>query len=459
MPIARADISQDLLLGPGGILLDLLNGAIQPDQAFDQLLDSSCVVGRNVNLFGMGDSGTYSAGTAVPLGMDFSTGINPADYEELTHVQTVNDGSGNVVAEAFEGSPAVMRRQIDFPANAGKLTFDYHFVNKGDGDSLQLSLNNNVVWSLVGTSDTSTALVHAPKIDVSALAGQTVDVEFRLNSVNQPNVRVWLDNVNIAPIIPPSISSFSVTPSFTRAQTMTLDAQAGDTDGRVTAVQFYFDKNANGVIDGADTLLGTGSSSAGHWKWTHAAPTSLPLGAIHVLSRARDDDGAWSDPMSAAATVIARLPKIVKLTDAPDPVTTKSYLKLTATTSAADSRIMRVQFFWDKDNNGKLDVKKDKLLYTDTSAAGGWTCKFLASFLRTGSNRFFARALDNLGVWSAPLSTVTKVSGATRARPAYLFSTAPIAAAPSPPLFGAASSSTRRLMNQIDTSANASIIA
>ena len=99
-------------------------------------------------------------------------------------------------------------------------------------------------------------------------------------------------------------------------------------------------------------------------------------------------------------------PTITSLSDSPDPVTQSNTLTLTANGVAdSDGTVTRVEFYRDINNNSVLDVGTDQLLGEDTSASGGWTWSGSSGVLPLGTNRYFARAQDNVGAYSNTVTT------------------------------------------------------
>ena len=72
-----------------------------------------------------------------------------------------------------------------------------------------------------------------------------------------------------------------------------------------------------------------------------------------------------------------------------------------------------MEFYRDTNNNGQLDIGTDDLLALDTSPDRGWTWTGSTATFPIGANRFFARAQDEEGAWSAAASTTATVLGQT----------------------------------------------
>jgi len=76
-----------------------------------------------------------------------------------------------------------------------------------------------------------------------------------------------------------------------------------DADGTVTKMEFYRDANGDGVLQpGSDVLLGTDTDGSDGWSWT-GGTSGWPVGLQTYFVRAQDNDGVWSDPISATGSV------------------------------------------------------------------------------------------------------------------------------------------------------------
>ena len=92
-----------------------------------------------------------------------------------------------------ETSPVSISHPVTVPIDATVFNFDFHFLNKGDGDWLSLSFNTNPLWSALGESFfTSEPLTIS--VPIASVAGQTGDLTFTLHGVGEPNAEVLLGN-------------------------------------------------------------------------------------------------------------------------------------------------------------------------------------------------------------------------------------------------------------------------
>ncbi|MCP4710550.1 MAG: hypothetical protein GY869_18150 [Planctomycetes bacterium] len=74
-----------------------------------------------------------------------------------------------------------------------------------------------------------------------------------------------------------------------------------------------------------------------------------------------------------------------------------------------DGTITKVQFYRDSNNNRIFDPLSDVLLGEDVDGADNWNLTFAVDDFPVGYNAFFARAVDDVGAWSAVVSTSVEV--------------------------------------------------
>jgi pimeloyl-ACP methyl ester carboxylesterase len=173
-----------------------------------------------------------------------------------------------------------------------------------------------------------------------------------------------------------------------------LFQRVSDPDGQVLRVEFYR----------GDELLGESDGTNG-WTWS-GDTTGWPLGEQTVFARAQDNDGAWSDEVSTTVMVLNTVPTIGALLASPDKVTRPDALTLTAEgVTDPDGSVVKVEFYRDA-------VSDDKRLGT-VPANGSWILTGVSTAgWQLGEHTLLARALDNDGAWSVPVSTTVTVQNA-----------------------------------------------
>ncbi|HPD32207.1 MAG TPA: thrombospondin type 3 repeat-containing protein [Phycisphaerae bacterium] len=103
-------------------------------------------------------------------------------------------------------------------------------------------------------------------------------------------------------------------------------------------------------------------------------------------------------------------PSIGSLSDSPDPVAQGSNLTLTANNvTDADGYVTAVEFYRDTNGNGTIEPGTDVLLGIDSSLAGGWTWTGSTASFPVETNRYLARAKDDMDQWGNTASTTGSV--------------------------------------------------
>ncbi|MBT9393380.1 family 16 glycosylhydrolase [Hymenobacter sp. NST-14] len=135
---------------------------------------------------------------------------------------------------------------------------------------------------------------------------------------------------NAAPTV--ALTSPAANASFFTPASITLTANATDSDGSIYKVDFYQ----------GTTLLGTVSTAPYTYVWTGAV-----AGAYSLTARATDNGGAVTTSAAVAITVADPIKPTVALTS---PLTTDTFtapatLNLTATAADANGTVTKVEFF------------------------------------------------------------------------------------------------------------------
>ncbi|MEO8387807.1 Ig-like domain-containing protein [Polaromonas sp.] len=172
--------------------------------------------------------------------------------------------------------------------------------------------------------------------------------------------------------VPPTVSLTSPAngSSFTAPAGITLNANATDSDGTVSKVDFY-----NGA-----TLLGTSTAAPYSFAWTN-----VPVGSYDITAQVTDNSGAVTTSAIASITVLpATFPPAVSITSPTNGAAFVAPATITINANATDSdgTVSMVEFF-----NGAT------LLGTSTAAP----YSFVWSNVPLGSYSLTARATDNSG--------------------------------------------------------------
>jgi hypothetical protein len=289
--------------------------------------------------------------------------INPT--VSLSSVNTTAQGSFTIFANATDSDGSILR--VEFYSGTTRL---------GEDTTLPYSF----VWSNV-SAGTYVLSVRA----TDNRGGQ---------AISQPlSVAMSPQSTNVAPVV-----SLSVNSSLSAPATITLNANASDSDGTVSRVEFY-----NGT-----TRLGEDMTAPYSFTWSNAG-----AGTYTFTARATDNylDQTVSAPVSVtvAAAQNSGVSPSQPLTNQPTPtianqnptvsLTINSSLSapatvtLNAAASDSDGTIARVEFYQGTTRLGE-----------DTTAPYSYTLLNVAA----GTYTFTARATDNRGgVTVSPGTTVT----------------------------------------------------
>jgi ribosomal protein L21E len=200
----------------------------------------------------------------------------------------------------------------------------------------------------------------------------TVSAPIAINVVAKPNV---------APTV--NITGPAANAQFTQGDNISITANASDTDGTITKVEFF---NGN-------TLLGTDTTAPYSYAWTNA-----PLGSSSLTAKATDDKGTATVSAPIAINVVA-IPNVAPTVSITGPAANAQFtqgdnISITANASDTDGTITKVEFF-----NGNT------LLGTDTTApySFAWTNAPL------GSSSLTAKATDDKGTVTVSASVAINV--------------------------------------------------
>ena len=87
-------------------------------------------------------------------------------------------------------------RAVTVPANASSLTFDFDFLNVGDGDWLTVYFEERLLWSFTGTDFFGDSM-HAV-VDISDFAGEKGVLYLTLNSAGSRNADLLVSNIEFS---------------------------------------------------------------------------------------------------------------------------------------------------------------------------------------------------------------------------------------------------------------------
>jgi probable HAF family extracellular repeat protein len=118
----------------------------------------------------------------------------PAPFEGfLRHLVETKDA----IETLTEGSPAYLwNPAFTMPADGRYLSFDFEWLNRGDGDFLTLQFDDQLLFSFEGDAFFGDEFINSGLIPIGQLAGQTGQLLFALNSVGDSNAKVSIRDLS-----------------------------------------------------------------------------------------------------------------------------------------------------------------------------------------------------------------------------------------------------------------------
>jgi|GEM_PF-1001650 len=227
--------------------------------------------------------------------------------------------------------------------------------------------------------------------------------------------------VNRVPLINTTTGGISFTGGSTVARTGTFTVQVTgatdpDTDGSVTRIEFWRDRNGNNTIESTDLFLGngirSGSGATAFYRLTRAA-AGFATGSNAIMARAVDNLGGFGVTVSATLTVTNAPPVAGRLIFGGTVIASPGLDPLTLSVtglSDADGSIASVRFYRDSDGTPGLDVLTDELVGEDLSATGGWSISADTDGISASSATYFAVVTDNEAAQSTTAGAVINVN-------------------------------------------------
>jgi hypothetical protein len=190
---------------------------------------------------------------------------------------------------------------------------------------------------------------------------------------------------NIAPAV--SIASPANNATFTAPANITITANATDSDGTISKVEFFQ----------GSTKLGEDTSGGDGWSYPW---NNVSTGSYSLTARATDNAGAVTTSSPVVISVqSANTPPVVSISSPSNNATFTAPANITITANATDSdgTISKVEFFQGSTKLGE-----------DTSGSDGWSYSW--NSVAAGSYSLTARATDNGGATSTSSTVNISVS-------------------------------------------------
>ncbi|HET6227164.1 MAG TPA: Ig-like domain-containing protein [Bacteroidia bacterium] len=250
------------------------------------------------------------------------------------------------------------------------------------------------------------ARIIASNDPMATAEGSNVTTNIRNNNnIVSKNVTVAIPP-NALPLVnitsPANGSTLAIAPSII------LQADASDTDGSITKVEFYQ----------GTTLLGTDSEGPYSYNWTNAA-----LGTYSLTAKAYDNNNAVTTSAAANITVNedGNAAPVVSITSPAGGTTFKVPATITITASATDSdgTIDSVEFYAGTIRLGAATTSPYSITLTNVAVGNySYTAKAIDNLQRSTTSQTVAVTVKNN---TAPTVALTSpASGASFARPANI---------------------------------------
>lgn len=383
------------------------------------------------------NNGVLDVGTDLKLGQD----TDPAGGWGITTTNTAAFPTGDVryFARATDNTGQISNvisavGQVNVPPTLGAFTATTPVVRPAPitlalADVIDAGGSIKMVEFFLDTDASSTLTANDPLLGKGVLQAGTNTYSLTLPTTNIPAgttrfiARVTdnhggVSTKNVTATItgnvtntPPTLAALAIKPIVAnRGQTVAITASGvADPGGGIHFVEFWRD-NGDGVFNSTqDTLLAKDYSIDKGWNTTHTIQNNLAGGPRKFFARAVDFDGAVSEVKSFEIQI--NPPPTIASLSAPVSLPRGSSLTLSAV-NVADTlggTIKSVEFFHDTNKNGTFDAD-DKRVATGKASFGNYLATISTKKLDAGSNRFFARAIDNNGAISSVVTAVVSLT-------------------------------------------------
>jgi beta-glucanase (GH16 family) len=254
----------------------------------------------------------------------------------------------------------------------------------------QAAVKQTNAWHTLTFTFASAPDLGTPDIDVDKLVflfapNSTTSATYHIDNIRSLVKTGTPPPANAAPSV--SLTSPAAGATFTAPASITITANAADTDGTVSKVEFY---------SGA-TLLGTDTSSPYSFTWT-----GVTAGTYSLTAKATDNGNATTTSSAVSVTVNAagNVAPTVSITApaAGASFTAPASLTITANAADADGSVSKVEFF-----QGTTKLGEDLTAPYSFSWTG----------VAAGTYSLTAKATDNGGAVTTSAAVSVTVTGGT----------------------------------------------
>ena len=172
--------------------------------------------GPSVTVKGQGDEVGYGWSYVDGFGnLRWSPGVytkvsRAVVYDPVEWLQ-LNCTSEYGVTSCAEGSPAYFwNESFTIPTDAEFLSFDFRWLNLGDGDYLSVFFDNRLLFNFLGTQFTGNDFLNSGLIPIWDLTGKSGQLLFALNSVGEANASFEIANLQIITASVPEPSTLAL---------------------------------------------------------------------------------------------------------------------------------------------------------------------------------------------------------------------------------------------------------
>ncbi|MCA9407954.1 MAG: hypothetical protein KC733_04650 [Candidatus Omnitrophica bacterium] len=127
----------------------------------------------------------------------WSEGFNVVSDNQQASKEGTVTVENNVVQMAAQNTDAVITHTLPLTNLASNIHFDYHFTQPGDGDVLEVRINDTLVHFLIGTQNISSEFQSIDNIDLLPFKNQTIQLELRLKTNGGVSSEIFIDNLSV----------------------------------------------------------------------------------------------------------------------------------------------------------------------------------------------------------------------------------------------------------------------
>jgi murein DD-endopeptidase MepM/ murein hydrolase activator NlpD len=133
-----------------------------------------------------------------PIPRTVTSGAVILSTPSFDQFSTFNGTTANSTVMLVERSPAYAWNDMLVPLGAEYISFDYNWIELGDGDYLTVFLGDNLLFTSIGIDSLGLNQISSGFLSIKDLTGQNLQLLFFLNSVGRPNAQLEISNLNFS---------------------------------------------------------------------------------------------------------------------------------------------------------------------------------------------------------------------------------------------------------------------